>query len=420
MTTTISRTILRSTWAAPLCAAVLLSSCELAVTNPGPIQAEALNDANALNAVVNGSGRDLAEALNWVAYTGAAVAREIHPAGSTGSFGITPQQQSGKLMDDDVGTHWDLSQRARWTAEDAVTRVKKVLGTAASTRVTLAQGLVWTGFANRHLGENFCDGVINGGAKQAYTVYLERAEAAFTEAITVAGAAANANLVSAATAGRASVRLLRNNLPGAAADAATVTNNAFVYRMPYYTNDLDQQNRIHWASANQPYRAHTVWNTYYEAYRKASRDPRVPFDSSATQLVGDAAVGNLGRVRWYFQTKHGLSTAPINLVSGWEMRLIEAEAKLAGGDRAGALTLLNARRTVLSIPLLTAAADADAWLALKRERGIELWLEGRRLGDLRRWAALTRPGTLGPLEDMTGRDLCFVTPLSEKETNPNF
>ena len=413
MTKTISGTTVRAaTWLAPLCLIALASACELDVSNPGPIQAVALEDPKALTAVVNGAGRDLAEALNWTAYTGGAVAREIFPAGSTGSFGITPRQQSGTLADDDGNDWWNQAQRARWTAEDAVERVKRVGGTNA----TLAQALVWAGYANRHLGENFCDGVINGGPLEAYTVYLERAEANFTEAITVAGAASNATLVSAATAGRASVRLLRNNLTGAATDAAGIPNT-FVYRMPYYTTDLDQYNRIYWASANQPYRAHTVWNTFYDSYRKTTRDPRVPFDSSATQLVGDAAVGNLGRVRWYFQTKYPAQASPINLSSGWEMRLIEAEAKLVGGDVAGAMTSLNARRVSLGLAPWTAANATEAWTALKRERGIELWLESRRLGDFRRWAALSRPGTA---EDMTGRDLCFATPLSEKQTNPNF
>jgi len=394
---------------------LLVTGCQLDVTNPGPIQAEALEDTKALGAVVNGAGRDLAEALNWVAYTGGAVSREIFPAGSTGSFGITPRQQNGILADDDGNDWWNQAQRARWTAEDAVDRVKRVLPTA-NTSVNLAQALIWAGYANRLLGENFCDGVINSGPKEPYTVYLERAEANFTEAITVATAANNANLVTAATAGRASVRLDRNNLTAAATDAATVAN-AYLYRMPYFTTDLDQYNRIYWASANQPYRAHTVWNTFYDNYRKTTSDPRVPFDSSATVLVGDAAVGNLGRVRWYFQTKYSGQTSAINLVTGWEMRLIEAEAKLVAGDIAGAMTLVNAHRAALSLAPWPAANATEAWTALKRERGIELWLEGRRLGDFRRWAALSRPGTS---DDMTGRDLCFATPLSEKETNPNF
>lgn len=404
---------------APLCVLAGVSGCALDAVNPGPIQAEALNTPSALNSLVNGTGRDLAESLNWVAYTGGAVAREIFPAGSTGAFGITVLHQNGKLVDNDGNTWWNFAQRARWTSEDAVARVKTVLGAKSANSATLAQALVWAGFSNRHLGENFCQGVINGGAPGPSTVYLERAEANFTEAITVATAANNANLISTATAGRASVRLLRNNTAGAATDAASVAST-FVYRMPYYQNELDQYNRIFWASANQPYRAHTVWNTYIETYRRATRDPRVPFDSSLTILVGDAAVGSLGRVRWYFQTKYPTLASPINLASGWEMRLIEAEVKLVAGDLAGALTSINGRRTALSLAPVTASSLAEGWAALKRERGIELWMEGRRLGDLRRWAALSRPGALDPKEEIPGRDLCFATPLSEKETNLNF
>jgi hypothetical protein len=99
------------------------------------------------------------------------------------------------------------------------------------------------------------------------------------------------------------------------------------------------------------------------------------------------------------------------------MRLIEAEAKLVAGDVGGAMTQLNLHRVALGLTPWTAANATEAWTALKRERGIELWLEARRLGDFRRWAALSRPGTS---DDMTGRDLCFATPLSEKQTNPNF
>jgi hypothetical protein len=377
-----------------------LSACTLEATNPGPIQADALNAPSALNSIVAGAGRDLAEALNWTSYTGAAASREIFPGGSTGSFGISVLQQSGKLTDNDDNTHWNFGQRARWTAEDAVSRAKGVVATTATTatNTSLTQALIWAGYANRHMAENFCEGVINGGANGPSTVYLERAEANFSEAITVATAANLTALRDAATAGRASVRLLRNNSTGAASDAAAIANT-FVYRMPYYQNDLDQYNRIFWASANQPYRAHTVWNTYIEAYRKANRtDSRVPFDSSLTVLVGDAAVGNLGRVRWYFQTKY----------------------PAIANDVPGALTSMNLRRTSLSLPQLAASNITDAWALLKRERGIELWLEGRRLGDLRRWSALSRPGALDPLEEIPGRDLCFATPLSEKQTNLNY
>ena len=205
----------------------------------------------------------------------------------------------------------------------------------------------------------------------------------------MANAAGQSAMVTAATAGRASVRLLKGNYSGATSDAASVPNG-FAYQMPYNAIDIDQYNRIYWAGANQPYRAHTVWHTFYEDYYKSTKDPRVSWDQDPKNPVGDAAVGNLGRVPWYFQTKFNKREAPINLSSGWEMRLLEAEAKLVANDVAGAATLINAHRVSLGLAPWPAASATDAWTALKRERGIELWLEARRLGDLRRWAAANR------------------------------
>jgi starch-binding outer membrane protein, SusD/RagB family len=399
-----------------LAATVLLSAaCDFKVTNPGPVQDTFLDDAAAFPAIVNGAGRNLSDALNWVSYTGAAVARELHPAGSTGSFGISVQQQNGRLMDDEVNDHWFRAHQARWTAEQGLVRLRDGLKADFAKSRDAAQLLLWVGYANRLLGENMCDAVIDGGAKQPYTVYLERAEAAFTEAIAVATAAGQASMVTAATAGRASVRALRGNWTGAATDAATVPNG-FVYQMPYNTIDIDQYNRIFWASANAPYRAHTVWRTFYEDYYKTTKDPRVGWDLDPKNPTGDAAVGNLGRVPWYFQTKFKVRESPINLSSGWEMRLIEAEAKLVANDLAGAAPLINARRVSLGLTPWPATNATEAWTALKRERGIELWLEARRLGDLRRWATANRPGVV---EDMAGRDLCFPVSRNEKETNPS-
>src|SRR6266581_7787107 len=73
------------------------AACDTKVTNPGQVQDVFLTDRNAAAALVNGAGRALASGINWIGYTGAAVAREVHPAGSTGSFGITNLWQNGFL-----------------------------------------------------------------------------------------------------------------------------------------------------------------------------------------------------------------------------------------------------------------------------------------------------------------------------------
>ncbi|HSG08959.1 MAG TPA: RagB/SusD family nutrient uptake outer membrane protein, partial [Longimicrobiales bacterium] len=229
----------------------------------------------------------------------------------------------------------------------------------------------------------------------------------------------------AAIAGRASVRVQLGDWAGAVADAAQVPTT-FVFYARYEPDEQSFNNRIYFAGADQPYRAVTTWNTPYEAYYTATKDPRVPWND--TGLKGDASVGVVGaRVNFYRQAKFPERGSDIRLSSGYEMRLIEAENKLRNSDMAGAMAILNARRTDLGLAPWAPADMTEAWANFKRERGIELWLEGRRLGDLYRWKAGNTPGALGALETAgnpasylaANQDLCYPIPKSEREANPN-
>jgi len=409
-------------------ALVTVAACDTEVLNPGPIQEDFLDDPAAQPALVAGMGRALAQGMNWVGYTTAAVAREIHPAGSTGSFGITVLWQAGRFERDDtfLNTHWQQAQRARWFAEDGIRRMNEV--GPASTEL-LVQANIWAGFSNRLLGENFCDGVIDGGEVQSHTVYLTRAEGQFTEAIQ----AGTGELQTAAYAGRASVRVQLGNWAGAVADAGEVPDG-FVYVMPYFDGLGDpQRNRIVFAAFSQPYRAHTQWNTKYEEIgfepnENPGGDPRVPW--TFTDQVGDAAIECCGNVPFWPQAKYPNPAGDIPLAKGSEMRLIEAEAMLRDGNSGDAIAHINDRvRGPAGVADATAGSLDEAWAVLKEERGIVLWLEGRRLGDLRRWDEEGTPGALHPLEVPSGsvfegshlvrQDLCIPTPPIEQDTNPN-
>lgn len=91
------------------------------------------------------------------------------------------------------------------------------------------------------------------------------------------------------------------------------------------------------------------------------------------------------------------------------------------------MALINELRTDAGVDPRQADTLEEAWMWLKAERRIELWLEARRLGDLRRWEESGTPGDLHPLEDASNpetlldadRDLCFPIPESETNTNPN-
>jgi len=408
-----------------LAAAVQVWACDFNVTNPGPVQDSFLDDSVAFNALVNGMGRDLADGLNYLAFHGSMVTRELFPTGGTGQFGISPENGDGELSVEEQGTPWSSTQRARWTAEDGIRRMTETLGGGATSHPLVAKAHMWAGYANRALGENMCEAVIDGGPIQPREVFLQRAEEHFTAAIEIgtAAGAASASVVTAARAGRASVRVDLGEWAGALTDAQAVPTG-FLFQMPYYNRgDQEEFNRIAWAGFGQPYKTHTVWGTYYEDYYLTTGDPRTPWTD--TGLDGDGFVACCGVVPFYRQEKIAQRESPITLSSGPEMRLIEAEDQLMRGNWQAGLDVINTLRTSYGVDPWTASSATEAWGRLKRERGIQLWLEARRLGDLYRWDAAGTPGALDPLEvvgeasHLLTQDLCFPVPRGEIDTNPN-
>ncbi len=449
--------------------ALLLAGCDTSVTNPGLTPDEQLDKPAAWPAVVVGARRALSDAVGSSAgpvsqllYWGAAVTFEINPAGSTGSYGIPTDVQAGLPTDATMNGDWTQSNVARYAAEAAVARFRRVMpDTLFPKSPFVAQAYLYAGFANRLLGENFCQSVIPvevpnpthyvlaPGNLGSHTLYFLRADTAFTNALAVFTATGKTdtqtvNFIRAAHAGRAAVRadLASYGLApwaDATGDAALVPDTA-KFLAPYSAASPDQYNYLYWARANQSFRAHTEWGTFYEDYYRRTRDPRVRWDTTTkSDTLGDAAVAKFGgRVPFWPEAKYTTTAAPVRLSSGWEMRLIEAEAALVGGDVTTAVTKMNLRRTNLALPLYDPAITLDsAWTLLKLERAIEFWLEARRIGDLRRWIAnntpgayvdgtyrASHPGTLSPtpIETMTtpvARALCFPVGRNERETNPN-
>jgi starch-binding outer membrane protein, SusD/RagB family len=412
------------------------AACDTNVSNPGPVQDEFLEGTNiygAAGALVSGAGRGVATGINWVGYTGAAITREIHPAGSTGSFGINNRWQNGELGEDDteLNDHWETTNRGRWLAEEAVRRLIAAGPPGPGQPLSVNQynaalqlAHLYAGFGNRVLGENMCEAVFDGGPAEANLEYFVRAEDHFNKALAITAGAVAAQ-TTAAYAGRAAARVYLDKWNEAVADAAQVPIG-FVFNMPYYNLGEDaQRNRIAWASGNTPYRAHTQWGTWHYDYRAATNDPRIAIAFPNPALQGDAAIECCGRVPFYPQAKHPNSQAPVRLASGREMRLIEAEAHLRSNNATNGMASINQVRTAAGAGTITATDLTDAWRLLKRERGIELWLEARRLGDRRRWAAANTPGALdplevpGPLSHLARQDLCFPISRSERETNEN-
>lgn len=413
-------------------AVVSLAGCDLTPTNPGPVLDEFLDDPGAMEAIVNGMGRAFQDAFNYFNQTGSAVTRQIHTAGATGHFGVSILKQHGIIDFEEADAYWSRGSRAIWVAEHGIDRFERVMEAAAfNSSPLVAQAFLWEGYTNRIMGEHMCEAVLNGGPLEPSEVYLQRAEEAFSGAIQVGGQANTPNIVMAATAGRASVRALRNDWVGAVADAGAVPSN-FVYQLQFNRFTEDQYNRIAHSSKGEPLSSLAVWNIFYEDYYTETGDPRTPWDFNPDNPVGDARVGDVGHVPFQFQTKFGnppRDDHPANLSSGWEMRLIEAENMLRNGQWGDAIDHINVRRADVGVDPYVATDEEHAWTLFWQERGIELWIEARRMADLRRWDEQGLPGERHPLETpghpdiqhplFENQSLCFPIPDSERETNPN-
>lgn len=412
-----------------LAVALGLTACE--VTNPGPVEDRFLDDQTARQGIINGIKRSYSDALaggcdEAIARDAGALTREIFPSGNPGNCGVLVQEGIGHLEDDLSDGEWAAAQEARWVAEDAIRRFQETMeGSEFSSSPFVAEAMVWAGFANKFMGENFCEAVIDGGAPQPGSVYFERAEQFFTDALGVAQAAGATDLEDAAYAGRASARVGLQDWAGAVADAGNVPDG-FSFQAEFFGVSQEQYNGLRWAVASEPYRTISVWNTPYEQYYAETGDPRVPWELDPSFEFGDLARFDM-QVPFRVQMKYPTTDAPIDLADSREMDLIRAEAMLMDGDWQGAMQIVNQLRADVGVDPWQVSNLEDAWTAFRFERGIELWLEARRMWDFRRWEEAGVPGEYQPLEDHNNpdtfleadRDLCYPIPEDEQNTNPN-
>lgn len=430
-----------------LCGAFALGGCDLVVDSPTLAEEDEADRPEAVLGLLRGvEGNVVYTMVNagtgGAVFAGALLTDELvhsghlpgHAAMSIGA----PQDDSPEVEE-----LWAGASEARWTAEDLVARIKRLQDRHADAsedvlttlRQQLARANLWAGFANRIMGDTFCEAVINIGPLEPHTKFYERAEGYFTEAIQVAAEAALDAVEAAAYAGRAQVRMMLGDWAGAVADAGNVaTSHLFEAVQGYYTGRDREWNWMYRYSSSNEYRFGTVWGTPFEQWGyhpsvNVTGDPRVEW----TRPGSPNNYGTDGRRRFYRQLKWTSSNADVPMTRGTEMRLIEAEALLLEGDVAQAMDKINEVRTYRNVPVLAAADEAEAWDILMRERALELYLEGRRLPDLRRWAnnpgyvnsqVVRRPGPGGQSTDEIKPVLdvplmCLPVSRLEKTTNPN-
>lgn len=383
----------------------LLAGCDiLDVEAPGVISDDDLNNEDAIPGIVTGMSFDLAQSIDNSIETLSMAAGELWHGGSY-DWADVPR---GIILPEDVNGEWGTMHQARWVAEQGIERIRGILEPEEFDRsAQVARAYALGGLANRQLGENLCFTAIDGGPREPSSVHFPRAEAMFDEAIRIGTNAGANDVVTAAYAGRASVRAWQGNWAGAVEDAAKVPVG-FVY-LAYLSSDGESNILAYETHDRYEY---TVYNTEFADHPD---DPRAPW-IIVYRADGTIATGANGNTFHYQQKKYTNSGDDIPLVKGTEMLVLRAEAALRNNDIAGAFDLLNQARAHYSMDPLVAPASLDeAWDILHFERGATTWLENRRLWDLRRWFEETGPAHHDFLAD---RDRCLPVSEEEMRTNP--
>lgn len=449
----LKHTVLGAALAAGIASCSSVTDSLLEVQDPDIIPPENTNSAAGAVAVATGALgrlRDVTVGMESTWLFGGLLADEW---GTSSTFIQNDEADWRKVQTNNGSINNQLRRlyRVRTAANQAIGLLNEWQPTLTALR---AEMYFARGFAEVQLASDFCNGIPLSDGTQEEIVFGEpltvaqvfsRAIASFDSAMAIVGTATDAASVRvqrAARVAKARAQLANNQF---AAAATTIGGTAGVPTTFSYqtTSSLATSDNIIW---NQGFsaRRYTVADSLEGNSRNllvknaipfySAQDPRLPVTD--TKTVGQDGGTFVRRTTLYDRL------TPIDVVSGLDARLIEAEAALRGGDAAAWLTIMNSLRTgaaritqvgtvVLSATALPALTDPGSDTArvslLFREKAFWTFSRGQRLGDLRRLVRQfgRSPDNVFPTgphykTSAYGSDVNFPIHTDEQGNNPKF
>ena len=279
----------------------------------------------------------------------------------------------------------------------------------------IAQAAAYTGYSIVLLGESMCSAAINIGPELTPAQLFAEAKIRFDSAVVSATAANDAATLNMALLGRARTLLDLGDVAGAGTDAAKIPA-AFVLNMSTDGVNVRREN-FSFISINQ-----NSWSTVEAGFRgvtiNGAPDPRVAVTNSGRN-------GTASGTQVFTPDKYNALTSAMPIARYAEAQLIVAEAKLAANDLPGAVAAINlVRASRTGVPAYDGTRQTPMQIKAQiiEDRRRELFLEGHRLGDMRRYniaftpvagAAYTTGG------GVYGTQTCLPLPDVERVNNPN-
>lgn len=396
-----------------------LAGCNefLTVKNPTVIEVETLDPIADAPVLANSAIQNLAQAYGWlIMYTswmaGETDVAETFP--TRNEFGRRAVDPSNTSLSGDVW--FPLSQTA---ASTYLVLDKELPDPTINLNYQKAHfALAWSFL---FMAEAFCQGTVRAGPPLTTADMLDSAIVHFTAARDI-GVTANTTesigIANAALVGRARAKLQKGDKPGALADANTVPAT-FNYNLAYF-DDLSFRTRL----------GNRLWQFVADRGSMAIApgwrvtDPRVPQRVAPSNLLPQDANYTVDRgLPYVIQNKYPGFASPIRLASKIEADYIAAEA----GGTAAQLAHIQVRRAANGQAAYSGATDAASVLTeFETQRGLEFFLENKRLGDLvRNGSAVLHvpvPGStyFKPGFSPVGNQTCIPLPITETDNNPFF
>ncbi|HSR40798.1 MAG TPA: hypothetical protein VLL48_01470, partial [Longimicrobiales bacterium] len=335
-------------------------------------------------------------------------------------------------------------QTARELAEEGIGQWTSSLGDEEFAEVegTLREGIAWgnfvAGYTHVLFGELYCRAVIDPEGSAVTPDEAVQAGLGFLQEAQARAADAGLNAMStAAVVGQGRAQLWLGQYDQAATTVSGVADD-FAFAVEYSSNTPGQNNElfqwtwgvlqtIRWTIGNgtAAERDFELWPylAEWESVGLIDPDPGLTADNAALDVT--------------LQLLYTSQGSDILLASGWEARMIEAEAELRQGDAASvqnAEDIVNALLTdpgQASNPMRSinpdvptgafaavdfTAGDLEGNLTeLARARSAGLWLSGERQATLRRF----RDDGVDLYPVRRGDDVCLPIVQRELDTNPN-
>ncbi|MGH7649760.1 MAG: hypothetical protein ACREND_16725 [Gemmatimonadaceae bacterium] len=398
-------------------AVIGLASCSLDVDNPSVIDAGKFNPNNDGTTLALSAQTNFYLAFQSVALNGGLISEEVW----TGAVRLQTNRLSARnfVGTDDINADFFAPlSLAIASNENAASVLSK--GPNASTDLNLATAAMNLGFSLDAMAETMCSGVIQAGPELTDTQLLDTAITAFTQAITVASAAgpAGAAIVNASNVGLARAYLQIGDFANAATTAALVPPN-------FNINVVTSANVSTQGALGNTYFFNALQGQIVAPPLYRIGDPRMPVDSTTP-------CSTLNQLPCVIQGKYTSYGDPIRLGSSLEAQYIKAEAELHGSSATSdALALIGARRTAGGQGAYAGGTDTLSVLSeLLNQRARDFWMEGKKLGDIRRNPSVPLTAILadpvgapfytnsggGPF----GSTFCAPIPPEETSANPNF